>query len=127
MKHDQKLISMFINSFGRRNFLEMESCLTDDFIFDATIIFTEGRTQFLKFQKKVCASYIINYSKIDPVEGGKAYVVDFEYDILLTTKKRIQLPAQATMYIRNELISKVKIEYTNSSEAKAIFAQMVYH
>lgn len=127
MTSDYNLISIFINSFGRRNFSEMEACLADDFIFDATIIYTEGREQFLKFQQKVDSGYIILDFKINETKCCGRYQVSFSYEIVLHHKKRIELPARAFMFIENDVLSKVEIRFTDPKEAKSIFSQMVYH
>ncbi|MGL1920159.1 MAG: nuclear transport factor 2 family protein [Hyphomicrobiales bacterium] len=127
MSIDHDLISIFINSFGRRNFSEMAACLTYDFIFDATIIYTEGRSQFLKFQQKVDSGYIILDFEINTTDQESVFEVDFLYEILIHNKKRIELPAKAHMYVANDLLYKVKIRFKNATEAKSIFNQMVHH
>lgn len=107
--------------------MDMANCLTQDFIFDASLIYIEGRERFLKFQKKVDSSYIIKPFKILPNSDKSIYIVNFSYEILTHNGPQILLPAKATMYLRQDYIKKVVIRFEDVSKAKSIFDQMVYH
>ncbi|MBL1241746.1 MAG: nuclear transport factor 2 family protein [OCS116 cluster bacterium] len=127
MKQGYDTVTQFINSFGRRNFSEMSGCLTDDFIFDGSIIYIEGREKFLKFQKKVDSSYVISPFELQANNDEDVYLVNFAYEIHFHDRKKIKLPARAIMYLRQELIFKVEIKFRDVEEAKSIFNQMVRH
>lgn len=127
MSYSFDLVKLFVNSFGRRNFIEMSTCLSEDFVFDASIIFIEGREKFLKFQQKVDSSYIIIPYEINGNDADDEYWMKFAYDIHFHNRKNILLPAHATMYLSGELIKKVTIKFRDVEEARTIFNQMVRH
>lgn len=127
MKDFYSLIYLFINSFGRRNFAEMESCLAENFLCDGGFIRISGREKFIKSQERLDSNFIISVSNIRPDYQLQMFEFELIYHIYFHTRQKITLDAMTKVYVKDGLIHRIKITYKNPEYAQEIFNHMIIH
>ncbi|MBL1421221.1 MAG: hypothetical protein COC24_011995 [Alphaproteobacteria bacterium] len=125
MKDSYSLIYQFINSFGRRNFDEMESCLAENFLCDGGFICISGREKFVKSQKRLDSNFIISVSNLQFNHQTQMFEFELIYHIYFHTRQRITLEAATKIYVKDELIYKIEINYKHPEYAQEILSQMI--
>lgn len=116
-----------MRSFGRRNFSETSSCIAETFIFETPIIELEGRDKFIKLQKKIDSNFNLSVTSIKPSSVPNVYDLEYIYHIHLHSRQKVDIAAQAKIYINDQLITKMTVEFEDKERAEAIFKQMIYH
>ncbi|MBL1421220.1 MAG: hypothetical protein COC24_011990 [Alphaproteobacteria bacterium] len=127
MEYNFELIDFFMRSFGRRNFHETSSCIAETFIFQTPIIELEGRDKFIKLQKKIDSNFSLNVTNIKESSVPNVYDLEYIYHIHLHSRQKVDISARAKIYINNQLITKMTVEFEDKERAEAIFRQMIYH
>lgn len=124
MKHESKIISVLMNSFGRRDYHQMSSCLTVDVIFDGEIVYIEGLDDFLIFQKNLDNSYIVSRFELLAKSEENIQIVDLVFELYLPNHQKSELPATVTLYFLGELICKIEVRFKDIAETTSIYNKM---
>lgn len=127
MRNNFDLINFFVDSFVRRNFCEMATCLTEGFIYETASIKTTGSKQFIKLQEKFDCNYKMTISELHADASECVFEAKFNYQIYYPSQKLIELDADATLYVANHQIDKIIVIYENEQKAKETLGKMIIH
>ena len=113
-----------MNSFGRRDYHQMSSCLTVDVIFDGEIVYIEGLDDFLIFQKNLDNSHIVSRFELLAKSEENIQIVDLVFELYLPNHQKSELPATVTLYFLGELICKIEVRFKDIAETTSIYNKM---
>lgn len=116
-----------MGSFGRRTYSETASCIHEDFVFQTPIIEVEGRDKFMKLQRKIDSNFILIITSIETDVASNVYNLKYIYQVHLHAQPKIEIKACAKIYMSNNLISKMMVEFEDLQLAETVFKQMIFH